>query len=349
MPRTLRLATVALFVGAAGLFFACSATPPSAPGARPGGAASLAPTDPTAATRQISCGATTCAAGAEICCEGERPRCVPLPPPPARPVGHAGDLTDLEADHRWQACGRVDYRVCDDAGDCKSDETCCQQQLHVGDGAMLSYAACRPLVRGRVRCEYEELCSKDDGRCLRKGNVCSGDPPTRCALPRPSRASPACLGGKPCAVGTTCVETATGRACAPAGSLPAEAELVECNGGADCGEDESCFVEKRKRGSRCAYQISGIDPTAEYAICRDVADCEAHCRLYPDLGSRCRIDPATQKSACECPTRCTKDDDCGPGGLCSFMASVQLESEAGFGEAFCNRSSGLCDCRPGPR
>jgi len=150
---TLPTAAPAVVVTAAPIAVLSAAPAPSAP----------PPTGPGT----ITCGASRCRAGAEICCLGQPPRCVPAPTVP--PDSNAYQ----EAFARQKACGGTDhFLACDDAGDCGAGQTCCEETYET-ETKSIHQGTCSPLRAGRVTCARAELCSAEDPRCARKDNACT--------------------------------------------------------------------------------------------------------------------------------------------------------------------------------
>jgi hypothetical protein len=284
----------------------------------------------------IACGATRCRAGAEICCLGETPRCVPAPAAP--PEGDA-QLVIV----RQKACGTHHFLACDDAGDCGAGQTCCEETYET-ETHSLYQGTCVPLCAGRVTCERAELCSLDDPRCARKDNACTDVNGTlRCQLPLALRPRPRC-GKKPCPADMTCVVGETGPTCEKGlfrNDLPGRSGVIECDRGRDCGEDESCFQNPQLPGRRCDFTIAGVDSLSEPASCTGPEDCVAYCRLDERVVPNCHVEPKAHGGTCECLQRCAKDADCnGCMGLAVLRGNIDPGSPA-----FCDRRKKACECR----
>lgn len=348
MPKNLRAlagATIAALLGGGSLFLACSPAPPGGAVVSP---TPVTPVGEASRTGRITCGSGECSAPSEICCMAESPRCIPTPDPPPIPKGSEYNARFIVASQRWRACGRQDFRACDDAGDCAAGETCCAERELESDGVPIWHGVCSPLRAGKVSCSYAELCSDDDPTCVRKGNVCRGDPGeprNECAATPQARRKPLC-GSAPCQDGMTCVETGGKRACVQGESLdPWKYAVIECDRGRDCGEDESCFTNPQRAGHRCDWDLQGIDAMSEQALCDAPEDCVASCRHAPASIPSCYIHSETKKGRCECLSPCKKDDECED---CTYLVLRRGEGELPA-EPFCDLSRSVCDCRsPAP-
>jgi hypothetical protein len=248
-----------------------------------------------------------------------------------------------EAAAREKACGARRFLACDDAGDCGAGQTCCEEQFEF-DTVSLYQGACRPLRAGRVTCPRAELCSADDGRCARKDNACAGEGDTRrCALPLALRTRPRC-GKKPCAAGMTCVVEDAGPTCVPGvfrNDFGDRTDVLECERGRDCGEDESCYQNPRSPGQRCDFSVAGLDGLVEPAYCTGPEDCVAACRLAAGTVPSCYTKAKQRLGHCECLTPCTQDADCeGCGRL-----AMERNGDFPDSSAYCDRKKGGCECR----
>jgi hypothetical protein len=339
------LARAAALVAASGaaLFLACSSAPPGGGGNTVVAPVRTAgPAAPASTTGRIACGAAWCKAGSELCCGGRSPRCVALPAPSAAVKGGGSQTAAVGAMDAWRLCGRQDFQLCDDGGDCAEGQVCCSERELVDDESDFSYKACLPGRPGKVSCTYEEACSDDNPTCLRKDNVCGGEglSPGSCRIPARLRHKVVC-GSGPCADGMTCVQTDDGRACVPGiKRFPADFGVIECERGKDCGEDESCYNNPQAPGYRCDFSLAGVDGLSESAQCQDATDCVAFCRRDGSLPS-CYENPETRARRCECLARCTKDEECGPCEAILIPRGAGLDAS----EAFCDKARGACDCR----
>jgi hypothetical protein len=340
-PGVLAAAFAALVLLGGVSLSSCSTT------TRKGPAATAVVSEPVRAARSVTCGTRQCRAGAEICCLGEPPACVPIPPALAAKRG--GDTADTDADALWRACDREDFALCDDAGDCGERETCCRQRLLESDGLTVAYDSCVPLRGGKVACEYGERCSDDDTSCLRAGAICgaaAGPAGRECSVPRAARGRPTCP-KDPCPDGAVCVMSESGLECAPASTAVAEGDelvrgVVECWWGRECPEDQSCYRNPMRPGTRCDYGLAGVDAFTEPALCAANEDCRAFCRHAPSYVPHCYVnDQETGDSFCECLPACTKDADCTN---CDPILTMR-QAFGATAQPYCDATMKACDCR----
>jgi hypothetical protein len=286
--------------------------------------------------QRIQCGSDDCDARSEVCCDGPKPHCLALVdvPTPATPQ----EGPPLNTDLIWQACERARFKRCDDAGDCADGETCCNEVE--GGEYPIEYTRCVPLRAGRVMCTYAEECSEDDTRCARNANLCTATKGSagQCVTRPSAHHKPTCP-TTPCPDGSTCVAKDGKRSCEPGEHYFFEdRSVVECNGGRDCGEGESCFSFQFSPGRHCYWNVE-VDPQSEPALCSDAADCTSFCRNTEGV-ARCHVDKENPDGRCECFSNCTKDDDCSN---CMFIGIMRGSPEAL--EGFCDKKTKACDCR----
>lgn len=295
--------------------------------------------DPTA-PGWIVCGEGSCEIGKEICCLGDKPSCVPIP---AEPDAYGGPLFAM-----WQACRFREFMQCDDAGDCGVGQVCCQERDLGAEGATLDHRSCLPLRDGKVDCHFAEQCSPANEACSRKGTVCGAPDENRareCAVPESARYKPPCPKG-PCAAGLACVRAEGGLRCEPREGrfVP---DLVECSLGRQCSEDQSCFKYPSANGTRCDYNLRGVDDLTEPALCDSVADCKAYCRGDPSMVPHCfkGSGPSGEVGSafCECLLPCTKDTDCPEN---CFRLALHRSQDSSELERRCDKKIHACDCRP---
>ncbi len=317
------LATLTLtLLGGAVLFAACAPRPPidaptpstSAPSlltAAPAVVPSAAPppsAPPPTGPGTIACGATRCRAGAELCCLGQPPRCISAPAVP--PDGSAYQ----QASARQKACGTNHVLTCDDAVDCGPGQSCCEETYETETNDIYQ-GACRPLRAGRVTCARAELCSADEPRCARKDNACADTGGTlRCQLPLALRTRPRC-GKEPCAADMTCVDEDGKPTCTRGlfrNEIPLRSDVLECDRGRDCGEDESGYQNPQAPGRRCDFAIAGVDGLSEPAYCTGPEDCTAYCRSAEGAVPSCHVDAKRRSGRCECRGRRTTPAAIGP-------------------------------------
>jgi hypothetical protein len=216
----------------------------------------------------------------------------------------------LRVQQLMRACGSG-FVQCDDAGDCGKGETCCAES-ELAETTTTDYALCSPERAGRVSCSAAERCSDDDPTCARRGNVCGKPHPVdrarTCGVPSADRPRPRC-GAAPCAEGMTCIATNGSRSCIPGvWTFLERSDVIECDRGRDCGEDESCFMFQADEGHHCYWTVE-LDASSEPALCEGAADCAVYCRLTPASVGSCYVDAEHPLGRCECFSRCATDAD----------------------------------------
>lgn len=335
-PSRAALGVIVLAAGAVLLSAACSG-PRGAPATMAPPATTAPPAHATTATLapssrpetgRILCGSSACRVGKEMCCLGDQPHCLAIPPKDPE----EGELG------RFGLCKSSALALCDDAGDCAAGETCCRTRVMGSDGATLDESVCTPLRGGRVVCEYEERCSTDDPRCLRRGATCAAG---ACGFTAAARTRPRC-GAAPCPAGSTCVETGGVRSCKP-GELryPETLDVIECDRGRDCADGEACYKNPQAGGHRCDFGLAGVDALSEPALCAADADCADFCKGPFDQVASCWLGRGPAHGTCECTRRCTKNEDCA--NACMSLKIRREDNATPTGDA-CDKARGLCKC-----
>ncbi len=133
---------------------------PAVATARPSASSATATPAPTGGT--IACGAASCQAGSEVCCDAYGKKTTAC-----KPVAAGANENAL-----LTACGSRDSiiaKACDDSSDCPGEKVCCQTARH---GTDVSYSTYECLAASE--CELPERCTPtaSQSACKGKGMTC---------------------------------------------------------------------------------------------------------------------------------------------------------------------------------